>query len=528
MLSIAVFFATGADALVLGDIQVNSHLGQSLNAQIAFVDISDVDVQQLKIRLASAEEYRKLDLQYPENMKFVFKVVNEPGALVPFIRIFTSRPLDEPFVNLLIEITQSSGKLTKAYTFLLDPAAELISSDEPAVRQIPQAAETVSGVRLEKPVKSIAAREKPVESASKQRSRHQGVKTVKTARTVQAEGQTQDDRKSHMKLSMSLSISKYDPSLPVSSKETSDVLQEELIAKEKSLEDLKLQIGEMQGVIKSLQNKLGPSDLAGSTVAVVSEIKPADESVKPVAPLPAALTPPAKTSVTEDWLNPLLAIVVLLLGGAVFVWYRKYRQMHAWQHGSFEDAGDEPVEEQMPCKLVEPAELIEPIEPVKQVGLIRPAVKTVEPVEPVKRVEPSVATAPVLRSAPVIPAVEPVQAVVEKPSLSFGERSMETPAYAEPLSTPTVPPEYAILMEANKHMRSGKEKLAEEALIRAIEVNPRNPYGYQALLKIYGTRNDAAGFENIARKLRESGYVAAFEEAAETGRKLYPDNPLYV
>ena len=45
LLPVALLFMANADALLLGDIRVNSALGQPLKAHIAIVDLIGIDVQ---------------------------------------------------------------------------------------------------------------------------------------------------------------------------------------------------------------------------------------------------------------------------------------------------------------------------------------------------------------------------------------------------------------------------------------------------------------------------------------------------
>jgi pilus assembly protein FimV len=527
LLMLSAVVMSNADALMLGNIQVNSRLGQPLSAQIAFLDISDVDALQLKLHLANIDEYKKLDLQYPEGIKFTFRVVNEPGALVPFVRIVTQRPIDDPFVNLLIEVTAASGKLVKAYTFLLDPPSELASSDDAFSEEgksLPVAKSMSDNVSVDS--SKAAPRRK---SRPRRVKKHAAVKKEPTAR----------DSKSHMKLAMSLSISRYDPAAPVTQKEAGDALEEELIAKEKSLEELKSQIGEMQSVIKSLQDKTDPAAQSAPerAIAAQSEVAPQVASVAPQpgklhVETPLAQPQPESASLSgTDWLNPLLAFLALLLGAAVLFGYRQYRRMHASKPGPFDNANDELHESEGVASL-HANKLVVPtadrhVEAYPATLPILPPSAPVpsEPLPSAPLPSAPVPSAPV-PSAPLPSA--PSLSEADKPSLTFGEQSMEMPAYTEPASVPIVPPEYAILMEANKYLRSGKDKQAEEALVRAIEVNPKNTYGYHALLKLYVTRNDKAHFENIARQLKAIEDEESFEEAAEMGRKLDPGNPLYV
>ena len=39
-----------------------------------------------------------------------------------FVRISSTQPLNEPFVDLLLELAWDNGRLVREYTFLLDPA----------------------------------------------------------------------------------------------------------------------------------------------------------------------------------------------------------------------------------------------------------------------------------------------------------------------------------------------------------------------------------------------------------------------
>lgn len=529
---------SNADALMLGDIQVNSRLGQPLSARIAFIDISGVDPLQLKLKLAGVEEYKKLDLQYPAGNKFSFQIVNMPGALVPFIRISTQTPVDDPFVDLLLEVSAASGKFVKSYTVLLDPPTDLpapVVSPSAAAQTVPPAAGSAS----RQASSAVAATtENPQKNVVKLR-RHHRHSTHRTRSTAAHSEETALHGQSHMKLAMSLSISKYSPATPANPKDAADALQEELIAKQKTLEDLQLQISEMQGVLMRLHNPGAPDGQPASAVEAgnvgedksvaiaASSAAPTEAAEKPVeVALPSAAKeklqlpiaqPEPEAASASDWLNPILGGVILLLGGAAWFGYRKYRLMQTSAHGPFDDVGDELTEaEDMlsfhQSKLVAPGPI-----PLTETYIQKP-VAAMPPVLPIVKVPQTVA------QAVPEPAPEPE---TEKPSLTFGEQSAEMPAYTEQASTPIVPPEYAILMEANKHLRAGNEQLAEEALIRAIEVNPKNSYGYHALLKIYAAHNDKLSFEKIAMQLMQISGAAAFEEVAEMGRKLDPHNPLY-
>ena len=120
MLSMAIFLVRGANALVLGEIQVDSKIGQPLNARISVVNLTDADAEKFQARLADNQGYQKLGLSYPLGRKFHFRLVRVPGS-APFVAVTSEQSLDDPLNDLVLEISSGSGKQIKTYTFLLDP-----------------------------------------------------------------------------------------------------------------------------------------------------------------------------------------------------------------------------------------------------------------------------------------------------------------------------------------------------------------------------------------------------------------------
>lgn len=491
MFFMAAVFMASANALVLGDIQVDSALGRPLSARIAFVELTDADALQFKVRLADIGDYKKLGLQYPDNHKFHFQLVNEPGKQ-PFIRVSTQRSVDDPFVNLLIEISSASGRLIKAYTFLLDPA-----SNSPTVT-VDDTQQTATVTEL-KPVSAASARSDTVQSGAIKsgHKKHHHSTQASAARRVQ------DDRR-QMKLSMSLSISRYDPSAPVST--NSDALQEELIAKEKLLNDLKLQIGEMQLVIQDLKDKRTDhaASAAGnemtasgvSAVAVASSVAAsamvASSGVNGVEARKPKAAPVVQPAGEFNWKKPVATLASLLTVMSCMFLYRWY--MNKPSHGMFDDLHDDAAVDATFGKPVQTSSFDADTAQSHEES-VNPLSKSAQDSLPLK---------------------------FDKSGMSFS-----APASSEQKGPSIVPPEYTVLMEANKYLRAGNDDLAEGALIRAIEINPNNAYGYLALLKIYERRGDKSGFERMTEQLRQTGDEVAFKEAAVMGYRLNPENPLY-
>lgn len=83
------------------------------------------------------------------------------------------------------------------------------------------------------------------------------------------------------------------------------------------------------------------------------------------------------------------------------------------------------------------------------------------------------------------------------------------------------------LSEAELFLNFGRDAQAEEILKDALNKNPANVPVQLKLLSIYATRKDANNFSTIARKLKDMGDEAAWNQAAAMGRSIDPSNPMY-
>ena len=112
--------AVAVHALGMGGINVSSALGRPLQADIEIVSATKAEQSNLEIRLASSKAYQNTGLEYPHGIKFTFQLDNNTDG-TPYLKVTSDRPINDPFVSLLLEVTWSSGKLLREYTFLLDP-----------------------------------------------------------------------------------------------------------------------------------------------------------------------------------------------------------------------------------------------------------------------------------------------------------------------------------------------------------------------------------------------------------------------
>jgi len=122
-LSAAVMSAllmANANAAGLGRLTVLSALGQPLHAEIELTSVSKDEAGALVAKLASAEAFRQANLDLNAALLTLQFNIETRGER-QFIRVSSAQPLNEPFVDMLLELSGPSGRLIREYTFLLDP-----------------------------------------------------------------------------------------------------------------------------------------------------------------------------------------------------------------------------------------------------------------------------------------------------------------------------------------------------------------------------------------------------------------------
>ena len=104
----------------LGRLTVNSTLGQPLRAEIEIVSLQQGEEDALTARLASAEAFRQAGIEISAALISLQFAIDKRGNR-PVIRLTTVQPVNEPFLDVLIELQWPTGRLVREYTFLLDP-----------------------------------------------------------------------------------------------------------------------------------------------------------------------------------------------------------------------------------------------------------------------------------------------------------------------------------------------------------------------------------------------------------------------
>jgi len=150
--------SSGAWGLGLGKLTVQSALGETLKAEIDITSISAEEAGTLKVRVAPPESYRATGVEYNAVLTGTqVQVVRRDGRNV--LRVSSDRAVQEPFVDVILELTWASGRLVREYTLLFDPPANpKPSSAAPAVAAAPVISSPASEAT---PLPAAASRPRP-------------------------------------------------------------------------------------------------------------------------------------------------------------------------------------------------------------------------------------------------------------------------------------------------------------------------------------------------------------------------------
>jgi pilus assembly protein FimV len=185
-------------------VTVFSALGQPLRAEVE-LSATREELASMKAGLASPDAFKSAGLDYASVLLGIRFVVDKRPSGQSIIKLSSDRPLNEPFVDMLLELNWATGRLVREYTFLLDPPEVAVKSapvmvpeaKAPAMKLAP-APVAEAGVPAAKPasrpkaeVKAEAPAEMKSESADTYKVK-QGDNLRKIATANQQEGVSLD------------------------------------------------------------------------------------------------------------------------------------------------------------------------------------------------------------------------------------------------------------------------------------------------------------------------------------------------
>jgi pilus assembly protein FimV len=123
-------FPLVAEAAGLGKIVVLSALGQPLRAEIE-VTATREELSGMRAQLASPETFKQSGVEYATTLLGVRFALDKRADGQSVIRLTSDGPVNDPFVDMLLELNWPAGRLVREYTFLLDPPEMAVKGPAP-------------------------------------------------------------------------------------------------------------------------------------------------------------------------------------------------------------------------------------------------------------------------------------------------------------------------------------------------------------------------------------------------------------
>jgi pilus assembly protein FimV len=105
----------------LGKLNINSGLGEPLKADIELLSVTPEELSSLVAVIASEDAYAAQGiarLSIHNNIKV--EIAKNPDGS-PILKLRSSKPISDPYLDMLIQVDWATGRLQREYTVLLDP-----------------------------------------------------------------------------------------------------------------------------------------------------------------------------------------------------------------------------------------------------------------------------------------------------------------------------------------------------------------------------------------------------------------------
>ncbi|MDI9669775.1 type IV pilus assembly protein FimV [Pseudomonas aeruginosa] len=501
-----------ASALGVGDITLHSALNQPLDADIELLDVGDLGADEIEVRLAGADVFAAAGverLQFLNELRFSPVLQGRGGNR---IHVSSSRPVQEPYLNFLVEVARPNGRIVREFTVLLDPLGytprmlpAARSGIEPQRQSstpapAPRSAAAVVDPALLEPGDEYLAR--PNDNLWAISGRLRGAGNADRAQLMEALYQLNPQAfvnadRHRLKAGARLRLpAGYQPergapgavkeaavevlppadaavveNAPAALVEAQRQADAEAEALARQREELSQRMDDLQRQLQALQEQLQQRD---HQVAELQQQLARRQAVRPAAPPPAAAAPsvaqPVETPTdSQYWRWMIVLLLVLALLGVLLLRRRR---------------------EEVPVPAVEPK---------RRVALNLP-----------------------LRRAPRPPAAAPAPAKVEEQA---------RPPVAAPSSPPPSPPPApaaaprAAMAAADKldgadiYIAYGRYGQARDLLRQVLAEQPQRLSARMKLLLVLAELGDAAGFDALAEETLASG---GNPEAIDELRGRYP------
>src|SRR5262245_35296343 len=104
----------------LGRLALYSMVGEPLNAEIEIVSVQPAEAGSLAANVAPADVYRQAHISPLPSPEAVRVGIERRPDGRQFVKVSSTGPVEQPLVNLLVELSWAGGGIVRQYSFLLD------------------------------------------------------------------------------------------------------------------------------------------------------------------------------------------------------------------------------------------------------------------------------------------------------------------------------------------------------------------------------------------------------------------------
>lgn len=167
-----LFAPLAADAVGLGKLTVMSGLGQPFRGEIELLAVDRNEEGSLAARLASQDAFQEAKIERSSALLSLRFNVEQKKSGQWYVKLTSPQPINEPFLDILVEVNWPSGRLLREYTILLDPPGLAVEQqaavpvEVPVAKSLPASADDAKAVAPGEMVPAKGKRAKPAVAKS--------------------------------------------------------------------------------------------------------------------------------------------------------------------------------------------------------------------------------------------------------------------------------------------------------------------------------------------------------------------------
>lgn len=121
LLLLSLMLAPLSNAASLGSLNLSSNLGEPLLAEVEVLLEPQESLSGLQAALASEQAYAKQGIRYQSHYLDIKVELQQNPQGLPVLKLSSSLPINEPYLDVLLQLDWAAGRLQKQYIVLLDP-----------------------------------------------------------------------------------------------------------------------------------------------------------------------------------------------------------------------------------------------------------------------------------------------------------------------------------------------------------------------------------------------------------------------